>query len=330
MLDVAALAGVGLATVSRVVNGKAGVSAVTVARVQSAIDRLDYRHNVNASSLRRLDRKTATIGLLLEDVSNPFMSSLHRAIEDAVRERGMLVFAGSCDENAERERELISALRARRVDGLVVVPAAGDHSYLLPELRHGTAMVFVDRPAGFLDADAVVSDNAGGVRAAVTHLVAHGHRRIGYLGAVRGIATASERLDGYQQGLARAGIALDERLVRMELNGMAEGEAATAVLLAAGEPPTAIVSGQNFLTIGAIKALRARGLQRQVGLVGFDDFLLADLLEPAVTVIAQDPAELGRRAAELLLLRLDGDRSPSRRIECPVELVPRGSGEIAA
>src|SRR5438034_2020423 len=123
MLDVAALAGVGLATVSRVVNGKRGVSPATAARVLAAIERLDYRHDVNASILRRADRKTATIGLVLEDASNPFMSALHRAVEDCVRARGMLVFAGSCDEDGRRERELIGAFRARRVDGIVVVPA---------------------------------------------------------------------------------------------------------------------------------------------------------------------------------------------------------------
>jgi LacI family transcriptional regulator len=330
MHDVAALAGVGLATVSRVVNGKPGASAETAARVQAAIERLDYRHDVNASSLRRLDRKTATIGLLLEDVSNPFMSSLHRAVEDAVRERGMLVFAGACDEDPERERQLISALRARRVDGLLVVPAGDDHSYLLPELRHGTALVFVDRPPRFLDADTVLSDNTGGMRAAVAHLAAQGHRRIGFLGAVHGIATATERLAGYEQGLAEALLPLDEQLVRMELTGMDDAEAATAALLDRPDPPTAIVSGQNFLTIGAVKTLRARRLQQLVALVGFDDFLLADLLEPGVTVVAQDPAELGRRAAELLLARLDGDRSPSRHVVCPTELIPRGSGEIPA
>ena len=132
MHDVAALAGVALATVSRVVNGKPGVSPAMQARVETAIARLDYRRNVNASSLRRLDRKTATIGLVLEDVANPFMSALHRAVEDCARERGVLVFAGSCDEDSTREQELISALRTRRVDGIIVVPAGTDHSYLLP------------------------------------------------------------------------------------------------------------------------------------------------------------------------------------------------------
>ena len=148
MHDVAALAGVALATVSRVVNGKPGVSPAMQARVEAAIERLDYRRNVNASSLRRLDRKTATIGLVLEDVANPFMSALHRAVEDCARERGVLVFAGSCDEDSRREQELIGALRTRRVDGIIVVPAGTDHSYLLPASRLGTAMVFADRRPG--------------------------------------------------------------------------------------------------------------------------------------------------------------------------------------
>jgi LacI family transcriptional regulator len=332
MLDVAALAGVGLATVSRVVNGKAGVSEETAARVRAAIERLDYRHNVSAAILRRSDRKTATIGLVLEDVSNPFMSALHRAVEDSVRARGVLVFAGSCDEDGQRERELISALRARRVDGLIVVPAGSgtDHSYLLPELRLGTAIVFVDRPARFLDVDHVSSDNVGGARTAVSHLAAFGHRRIGFLGAALTIATAEARLRGYSEALAALGLVPDPAIVRPGLRTPEEAERVATEILSGPDPPTALFTAQNFFTIGAIKALRALGLQRRVAVVGFDDLLLADMLEPAVTVVAQNHTELGRVAAELLLRRLDGDRSPTEHVSCSVKLVPRGSGEIKA
>ena len=166
--------------------------------MQAAIERLDYRRNVNASSLRRLDRKTATIGLVLEDVANPFMAALHRAVEDCARERGVLVFAGSCDEDSRREQELISALRARRVDGIIVVPTGTDdgYGYLLPALRLGTAMVFADRRPGFLDADSVTTDDLGAVRAAVAHLGTIGHRRIAYLGASLAIGTARDRAPG--------------------------------------------------------------------------------------------------------------------------------------
>jgi LacI family transcriptional regulator, galactose operon repressor len=329
MIDVAALAGVGLATVSRVVNRKPGVSPAARDRVLAAMEQLDYRHNAYASSLRRLDRKTATIGLVLEDVANPWMSALHRAVEDSARARGVLVFAGSCDEDGERERELISELRSRRVDGLIVAPAGSDHSYLARELRLGTAIVFVDRPARFLDADTVTADDAAGAQQAVVHLAEHGHRRIAYLGADLAIPTARDRLRGYTDGLAALGVELDRALVRTGLRTIDDAEAAAAEVFARREPPTAVFAGQNYFTMGAIKALRARGLHRRVAVVGFDDFPVADLLDPGVTVVEHDPAELGRTAAELLFRRLDGDNSPSQHLVLPVRLVTRGSGEIA-
>ena len=328
MLDVAALAGVGLTTVSRVVNDKPGVSTATTARVRGAIEQLDYRHDVHASILRRSNRKTATIGLVLEDVANPFMSALHRAVEDCARARGMIVFAGSCDEDGDREREFISALRARRVDGIIVVPAGDDHSYLLPELRVGTAIVFVDRPPRFLDTDSVTADDHGGTLAAVSHLVERGHQRIAYLGADLAIATAQARLRGYTDALAAHGLAYDPTIVRMGLRSVEESERSAASIFGDGDAPTALLSAQNYFTVGAYKALRSLDLHRQVALVGFGDFLLAEMLDPPVTVIAHDPVELGRTAAELLLRRLDGDRSASEHIVCPVHLVPRGSGEI--
>ena len=328
MLDVAALAGVGLTTVSRVVNHKPGVSSTTTARVRAAIEQLEYRHNVHASNLRRSDRKTGTIGLVLEDVANPFMTALHRAVEDCARERGMLVFAGSCDEDGSREREFVSALRARRVDGIIVVPAGRDHSYLLPELRVGTAIVFVDRPPRFLDADSVTSDDHGGVLMAMSHLVAQGHRRIAYLGADLAIATAEARLRGYKDALAAHGIAFDSSIVRTGLRTVEDSQQNVAEILAGGDAPTALLSAQNYFTIGAYKALHSQDLQRRVALVGFGDFPLAEMLDPPVTVVTHDPAELGLTAAQLLFRRLDGDRSASEHIVCPVDLVPRGSGEI--
>src|SRR3954462_263457 len=214
MLDVAALAGVGLKTVSRVVNGEPGVSPTLEARVRRAIEQLDYRRDANASMLRRLGGKTQTIGLVLEDVSNPFSSALHRAIEDSARTRHVLVFAGSCDEDSRRERELIGSFRDRRVDGIIVVPASRDHTYLYEERRAGTALVFVDRPPGHLDADTVVANNVGGSAEAVEHLLAHGHRRIACLGDLPSIPTAEERLRGYRQALDRARIHQDDALVR--------------------------------------------------------------------------------------------------------------------
>jgi LacI family transcriptional regulator, galactose operon repressor len=328
MLDVAALAGVGLKTVSRVVNGEPGVSAQLEGRVRRAIEQLGYRRDANASMLRRLGGKTQTIGLVLEDVANPFSSVLHRAIEDAARARGVLVFAGSCDEDAHRERELIGSFRDRRVDGIIVVPAGQDHTYLYEERRAGTALVFVDRPARHLDADSVVSDNYGGSVAAVQHLVEHGHRRIAFLGDLVSIATAEERLRGYADALGRARLPFDETIVRMGIRDPEAAASAVSELFGLAEPPTALFTGQNLVTVGGVRALRVAGLERRVALIGFDDVSLADLLEPAISVVAQDPQAIGQAAAELVFRRLDGDVSPTAQRVVPVELIARGSGEI--
>jgi LacI family transcriptional regulator len=328
MVDVAALAGVAVKTVSRVVNSEPGVSAELEARVRRAIEQLSYRRDANAATLRRLGRKTQTIGLVLEDVSNPFSSELHRAVEDAARERGVLVFAGSCDEEPERERELIGSFRERRVDGIIVVPASNDHSYLLEERRAGTVLVFVDRRASHLDADSVVSDNFGGAMRAVGHLLERGHRRIGFLGDLLSISTAQERLRGHKRGLESGGVEVDEQLIRTGLRDSDAAAQAVDEMLELPEPPTAFFAGQNLLTIGGLRALRRAGLERDVALIGFDDISLADLLDPAISVVAQDPQALGRAAADQLFRRLDGDAAPAVHQVIPVTLLVRGSGEI--
>jgi len=328
MREVAALAGVSLKTVSRVINTEPAVSADVRSRVLAAIERLEYRHDHAASSLRRSDRKSSTIGVLLEDVANPFSSALHREIEDVALKRGVLVLAGSSDEDEAREQQLIAAFTARRVDGLIIVPASHDHSYLLSERRAGTSMVFVDRPAAFLDADSILTDNQAGVRQGVAHLIAHGHRRIGYLGDLVMITTAAERHRGYEDELRAQGIAIEPELVRLNVHGLDMAEAAAHQMLTMVRPPTALFTGQNILTIGASRALHKLDLHHRIALVGFDDVLLADLLEPGITVIAQDPSAMGRTAAEQLFRRIDGDHSPSVHVIVPTRLISRGSGEI--
>jgi len=328
MTDVAALAGVAVKTVSRVVNAEPSVSPELEAKVRRAIEQLNYRRDANASMLRRLGGKTQTIGLVLEDVANPFSSALHRAIEDSARARHVLVFAGSCDEDAARERELVGSFRDRRVDGIIVVPAGRDHTYLYEEQRAGTALVFVDRPAAHLDADSVVSNNVGGSVEAVEHLLAHGHRRVAFLGDLLSISTADERLKGYTQALDRAGVN-DGALIRTGLRDSEAAVGAVDELLALPDPPTALFTSQNLLTIGGVRALRRAGLERRIALIGFDDVALADIVEPAISVVAQDPQAMGQVAAELLFRRLDGDTSPSVHHVMPVNLIARGSGEIS-
>src|SRR5689334_2490742 len=195
MRDVAEAAQVSLKTVSRVVNHEAGVRPDTAARVLAAIDALGFRRNEMARALRR--QRSHTLGLVIEDVANPFYSAITRAVEERAREAGMLVIAGSSDEDAERERDLLRLLCDRRVDGLIVVPAGRDHRYLLPDLAGGIPAVFVDRPAGQIEADAILIDNLGGARAATEHLLARGHRRIAMVGDALSTYTTAERVAGF-------------------------------------------------------------------------------------------------------------------------------------
>jgi LacI family transcriptional regulator len=325
MKEVAAVAGVSIATVSRVVNGGPSVHPELAEKVQRAADMLGYRHNIAASSLRR--GTSASIGLIFDDVANPFFAAIHGGVEEVARSRGVLTFAGSSDEAPARERELAEAFGARGADGLLIVPAVGgDHGYLQRDAAAGVALVFVDRPPRFLDADVVLSDNAGGAALAVDHLVAHGHSRIAYLGDRSDeIFTAAERLRGFREALARHGLSDGSaRLVAPDAT-----EAAIHELLRAPEPPTALISGQNFITVAALHALHAAGLQERLAHIGFDDVLLADVVKPGLTVIAQDPDGLGRRAAELLFERLDGYTGPARRVVLETTLIARGSGELA-
>ncbi len=328
MRDVAALAGASLKTVSRVVNGEGGVSPALASRVQEALVLLGYRHDLAASSLRRSDRKTATVALLLEDVANPFDAALHRAVEDVARSHSSLVLCGSSDNDVSRERELLRAFAGRRVDGVIAVPAGPDHTALLHEQQLGTPVVFVDRPDTSGRADSIVVDNRGGSLIAVEHLVRHGHRRVALVADRPEVWTAAERTAGHREALLRAGLALDPALVRVGVQGDEAAAAAVRDLLALPDPPTAVFTAQNVLTAGAVRALQVAGRTRDVALVGFDDFPLADLLDPGVTVVAQDIPELGRRVADALFERIAGSDAPARVTTVPVTLVPRGSGEV--
>ncbi len=328
MREVAALANVSLKTVSRVVNDEPGVSSDLSDRVRAAVTRLGYTPNVGASNLRRRDGRTATIGLLLEDVANPYSSAVHRAVEDAARRRNVIVFAASSDEDETREREGIGVFAGRRVDGLIMVPASHDQSYLLAERRSGTAIVVIDRHPSFLDVDSVTADNRAGAAAGIRHLLRGGHERILYIGDLSSITTSSERLAGYRDAYAGASLAIDERLVHLDVRSSQAAEDLTVRAFTDRPLPTAVFAAQNLLTIGAVRALRRLGLQRSVAVVGFDDFPLADLLDPGVTVVAQDPTRIGATAAEQLFRRIDGETSPSVHHVIPTRLVMRGSGEI--
>jgi LacI family transcriptional regulator len=312
-------------TVARVVNGEGGVRPETAARVMDAVERLGFQPNQLASSLKR-GVSQDSIGLVIEDVANPFFARLARAVEEVTRLRGMLLITASSDEDRDRERQVIDSLVKRRVNGLLVVPAGRDHRYLSREMARGMAVVFVDRPPWRLRADSVLVDNRGGAEAGVRHLIAHGHTRIAAVGDRLDVYTMAERQGGYRAALSAARIANDPALERFDCHDTADAERAVEELLALPDPPTAVFGCNNRMAIGAVQALVR--LAPRVALVGFDDFELAGSLATPVTVVTGDNDLLGRTAAELLLRRMDGWRGPVQRLVLPARLVVRGSGEL--
>lgn len=326
MQDVAAVAGVSLKTVSRVVNKGPDVHPETAARVQRAIDAMGFRRNELARSLVR-GQKASTIGLMVGDLTNPFFAAIAKTVERRAGDRDIAVFITSTDEDPARERQLFEALVGRRVDGLLMVPTDGQQQYLLPELVRGTPVVFVDRFPNGVQGDAVTLDNSGGARLAVQHLLDHGHERIGVL-ASPSFSVTQQRLSGYRAALAMAGVPVDESLlVHLPDRSAAAAERGMNRLLDLPAPPTAVFTVTNFLTVGALRALQARGASTSI--VGFDDLAYPDLLTRPVTVVAHDPGDLGDAAADLLFSRLDGDKGPARHVVLPTELIDRGSGAPA-
>ncbi len=327
MKDVAAAAGVSLKTVSRVVNGEANVNDDRRSAVLESIAALGFRRNASARDLRQ--GRSGSVGLLLEDVADPFYSILSRAVEEVARGHGTMVFAGSSAEDTERERELALAFCERRVDGLIVVPAGTSHSYLLPEIQAGIPVVFVDRPPGDIDADIVLTDNAGGTRRGVEHLLSFGHRRIGFIGDAPGIYTAGERLRGYREALESAGISFDDQLVTQAPPSPASTTDALDRLLGGPSPATALLCGNSRTTVSVLRELARRSTR--LALVGFDDVELGDLLRPGLTVVAQDPGAMGAAAARLLFQRIAGDvGGPTQTVTIGTRLIARGSGELDA
>jgi LacI family transcriptional regulator len=326
MRDVAGTAGVSVKTVSRVVNGERGVRADTAARVDDAIGRLGFTRNDLASSLRK--GRAGALGLVIEDVANPFYSAIARTVEDAAQARGHLLITGSCEEDSSRERQLALRLLRRLVDALLIVPAGTEHRYLLPDLAAGVPIVFLDRPPGDIEADTVLLDNLGGTRTGVEHLLGQGHERIGFVGDAPHLYTAAERLAGYRAALADAGRSPRDELLRTGSHDAPHAERAVRELLELppDRRPTALFTSNNRNTVGALRALR--DAPHPIAIVGFDDFELADMLPTPVTVVRHAPEEMGRIAAELAYARLDDGARPPQRRTIGLELVIRGSGEV--
>ena len=325
IVDVARKAGVSVSTVSHVVNGTRRVAPATAGAVQAAIDAVGYRPNGLARALKTAT--TQTIGIAMSAIVNTYFSDIICAIERECARLGMMVFLADTQDEPERELAVVAALHQRRVDGVILAPSADPERRALAYLRDaGVPCVLVDRTPD-PSFDQVGVNNREAMRALVDHVAGLGHRRIAYIGGHPGFETTLERILGYRDSLRRCGAPFDARYL---VAGAATTDAAAAgalALLSLPDPPTAFIAGNNMTTIGAMRALRARGLRvpHDVSLAGFDDFEWADCFEPRLTLVAQPCAELGARAASLLMERIANPQGARRTIRLEANLILRES-----
>ncbi|MFJ6752967.1 LacI family DNA-binding transcriptional regulator [Streptomyces sp. NPDC091266] len=324
MVDVARRAGVSVATVSHVLNDTRPVRPDTRAAVLGAIDELGYTHNTLARSL--VTSRTHSIGLAVSAISNPYFTEILQGVEAGALEAGYSLLIADPHDDPEHERKVVQLLHERRVDGMIVAPSAEPAGMIEYLTRRDVRTVFLDRLVGD-EHDQVCAENTGPVRQLVEHLADLGHTRIGLVAGLPGLSTTGERIQGYREGLRSRGLPFAPELLAGG-NSEAEGaQDATRHLLAAPEPPTAVITANNAMTIGALRALRDRGLQvpRDIALACFDDFSWADLFSPRLTAIAQPSKDIGAAAVRLLLERLEQPDRPPRTLRLPCTFVHRTS-----
>jgi LacI family transcriptional regulator len=322
LTQVAALAGVSLKTASRALNSEPNVAEATGERVRNAADKLGYRLNGIARELRR-GATSALVGLISGDLTNPFYSAVASGIERELRQHGLQLVTANNDEDAELERALVDAFLERRVRALLVVPSGDKHEYVAIEGNRGVPFVFLDRVPDGLAADAVLIDNAGGARKAAEHLLAGGHRRIALVADLARMVPQRARIDSFVRTMHAAGNTEWEPYLRTDVHDVRRAEAAVRALLDLPSPPTALLTTNNRLTTGALRALR--DVTDPPALVGFDDFDLADVI--GTTVVAHDMMAMGREAARLAYERISGHSGPARTITIATRIIARGSGE---
>jgi len=320
--DVAKAAGVSIATVSATINGKGGVSEKRSRRVWDAVEAVGYSPHGIARSLRL--GRTQVIGLVVGDIANPFFTSLAKAVEARASAAGYSVIVANSDEEPKKELALLRMLREQRVAGILLAPSGYDESYRQALFRFADMpLVVVDRQLEDMPFDAVVVDNVAAARVVTDYLVRLGHRRIAMINGRPHLSTADERLRGFREGLAAGGIEADEDLEVVADSRMENAYELVQRLLTLAEPPTAIVAGNNLMTLGAIQAITDMGFRcpEHISLAGIDDFAWSAVIRPKLTTVAQPIDQLGGSSVDALFACMSAtDRAAPARV---ITLAPR-------
>jgi LacI family fructose operon transcriptional repressor len=320
--DVAEAAGVSTATVSRVLSNGLHVRPELRERVMAAVERLGYRPNLVARSLR--SQQSAAIGLIVSDIRNPFFTSISRAVEDAAYEQGFSVILCNTDEQPEKEALYLNLMRDTSVAGTILSPTRQTVANFTPS-DLPFPIVAIDRPIAHGDVDAVLLDNVDAAYRLITHLIGHGYRRIAALCSE--MSTGLERQLGYEKALRAHGLAPRSEYVKYVEPRTKAGYTATLKMVDLPDPPDALFAVNSLLAAGALQAIRERNLTipDDIALVAFDETTWASLVQPPITLIDQPTYEIGKTAAELLLQRIAHPNRPARQVILKGQLLVRAS-----
>lgn len=327
IVDIAEAAGVSKSTVSLVLQGSPLVHEQTRARVNATIQQLGYVYNRGAANLRGSNSRI--IGIIVNDLTNSFFAELAVGMDRVVQSSGYVQFLANSGENVDRQRELIASMREHGISGLILSPARGtEASDIRPIVESGLPVLLVVRNVPGTKASSLLSENHAGARAAVRHLLELGHRRIAFVGGFADTQVFGERLQGYRDALAEAGIVPSPDLVVNSAPSRAGGALAVATMLTRrGELPTAALCLNDAVAFGVCDGLRTRRLEpgKDFSVIGFDDVIEARTAVPALTTVSVDPQGMGERAAQMLLRQINAGESTAETIRASVRLVVRQS-----
>jgi LacI family transcriptional regulator len=328
VVDIAKSAGVSKSTVSLVLQGSPLVNEVTRAKVNAVMRELGYVYNRGAATLRQTSARSKIIGMVVNDLTNGFFAELAVGVDMVVQSAGFVQFLANTAESVDRQQEVIASMREHGISGLIVSPARATAAEdLKTVIAAGIPVVTAVRNVPGAKCSSIVSDNASGTAAAVTHLARMGHRRIAFLGGFPDIMVFQERYRGYVEGLKAAGFGIDDDYVIASSASRAGGVEAIGKAMQHADAPTAAVCFNDAVAFGVCDGLRARGMEpgRDFAVVGFDDVIEAKTAMPALTTVSVDPQAMGRRAAQLLLKQINAGKVEAEAVTTAVRLVVRQS-----
>ncbi|MDA3879245.1 MAG: LacI family DNA-binding transcriptional regulator [Prolixibacteraceae bacterium] len=327
MNEVAKKAGVSVATVSRVLNNSTNVNDETRARILKAIKALNYQPSRVAKRLRSKSVSSNLLGVLIPDIENPFYVDVLRGIEDVAYNHNYAIIMCNFGQDEKKEKLYLEILQSESIDGLIAAPASEDDLQLKKMVSDGLPVVCVDRGLSNTEVDLVLVNNERGAYLAVDHLIKRGYKRIAYIAGMQSIPSSRYREMGYKKALEDNGMTFDETLVRFGNSKHQSGVELCRELLSLPEPPDAVFTGNNLITLGALETIHSQGLKipGDIAIVGFDDMYWASSLNPPLTAVRQPAIEIGRRAGELLIQRISDTKRAPIQMMLNVELIERSS-----